>query len=272
MTALFWKRAIRIQVAGLTITAPHIAIDIRRESNATRPAGTVTIHNLSRDHERLIYERGRKITVSAGYGDALGLLFDGAVQRIDREREGLTRKTKIALGGQSVAAGRLGGTTNVSYKGAVKLRQVVRDLAGHLKMTAGPLEAIPADLEIRDWAWWGSTSKALTKILSLNKLSWYEDDGVIRVTKPGVAQSDGASVVLSPTTGLIGAPTITDDGTGKRAGARARSLLNPLFILGGKVTLESETIKGTWKTVALRHHGDNWTSANFYTELELKKL
>ena len=143
---LFWKRKIRIQVAGLTITAPHIAIDIRRESNATRPAGNVTIHNLNRDHERDIHERGRKITVAAGYGEALGLLFDGIVLRVDREREGLSRKTKIALGGQSLSADR--GVTNRSYSGPVKLRQVVRDLASDLKMTTGPLDAIPEALEV----------------------------------------------------------------------------------------------------------------------------
>ena len=79
-------------------------------------------------------------------------------------------------------------------------------------------------------------------------------------------------MLLSPATGLIGAPTVTHDGQGKRSSARARSLLNPVFALGGKVNLESETLKGLWKISALRHHGDNWTASDFYTEMELKKL
>ena len=276
---LFWKRKIRVEVAGLVITEPHIAFDIRRESTSTRPAGMVTIHNLSRDHENLIFERGRRgsIKVMAGYGDSLGLLFEGSVQRVEREREDLTRKTKIALGGQSLADDTLSGVTRRSWDGPVTLRQIVRDLAADMQMTTGPLEAIPDDLELADgWAWGGSTAGALNSCLTRHKLSWYEDDGVIRVTRSGVLQSDSAAVTLNQDTGLIGAPTITDDGTdkgkSKRQGARARSLLNPLFAIGGQVTLESETVTGEWKTVSLRHHGNNWTGSDFYTELELKKL
>lgn len=270
----FWKRKIRLQIAGLIITEPHISLDIRRESNPTRPSGTVTIYNLSRDHEQAIYERGRTIKVEAGYGVALGLLFDGAVGQVEREREDLTRKTKISLAAVSAGNDRLNGITNRSYDGPVKLRQVVRDLASDLKMEAGPLNAIPSDLEVRFYWAGGKTTDALSSYLGRHGLTWYDDDGLIRVTRPGQAQPDAADMTLSPENGLIGAPTVTDSGTGKdkRDGARARSLLNPVFALGGRVTLESETLTGTYKVVTLRHHGDNWTSRNFYTELDMKKL
>ena len=146
----------------------------------------VTIHNLSRDHENLIFERGRR-WLHQGDGRLrrlLGLLFEGSVQRVEREREDLTRKTKIALGGQSLADDTLSGVTRRSWDGPVTLRQIVRDLAADMQMTTGPLEAIPADLELADgWAWGGSTAGALNSCLTRHKLSWYEDDGVIRVTR-----------------------------------------------------------------------------------------
>ena len=263
---LIWKRSIEVQVADLTVSDLKIELDIRKDADDVLATGTVTISNLSEAHEQQIHDRGDTLVVSAGYSGLVGVIFDGRVQRVEREQDYLTRLTRIAIGAQTVAKDTLSGVTSRSYEGDVSLRRIIQDIVGDLGLTSGPVDAIPADVQLKDWAFVGTSARALTVLLSRNGVEWYEDDGVIRFSKPNVMESDAEVVKVTPETGLVGKPSVTDEG------ARVRSLLNHRLRPGNVVDLESENLTGMWKIVGVRHHGDNWTSREFYSELDLRRV
>ena len=77
-------------------------------------------------------------------------------------------------------------------------------------------------------------------------------------------QVDAPRILVSPTTGLAGAPAETDDGV------EITTFLNPLARKGGTVELESDTLSGVYTIVGLRHDADNWEGA-FTTWMDLRE-
>ena len=269
MTVL-WQRVISVEVAGFTITDPKIEIDIKREGTNTPANGHVSIFNLSEDHERQIYDRGRELTISIGYQDDPAIVFDGVVQRVERERKLQRRVTKIALGGKAVAKETLGGTTQRAYDGEVLLRVIAQDLVADLNassaqsFTLGSVDPIPPGLK-REWNFTGTVTSALGILVEGLDVHWYEEDGVICFSEWQKPVLGAPTIVLTPETGLLESPAVTDEG------ARTRSLCLPRVRVGSCVELESETLSGAYKAISIYHKGDNWTGS-LITELELREI
>ena len=194
-------------------------------------------------------------------------MFDGEVQRVIRGRERTARITRITLGDQVRQKDRLGGVSNRVYPGVESVRRIARDLIIDMGLTAGPLDAIPEGATFTDFYWVESSAGGLTALLngSVPGVKWHEADGVVRFSAPGEAQVDAPTIVLSPETGLIESPIVTDEG------AEARSFLNPAIVLGCLLDLESAALSGQWKVVSLRHTGDTW-QGEFETGVDLREV
>ena len=274
MTILDWKRKIEVRVAGLTFSEGKIAFELKRESNSTPAKGTITLTNLSRDHEQVI-EKGvadetATVVLSAGYQDRQSILFDGYIQRVERTQdiESLTRTTTITLAAAVIARHRLQGVSRFSFKGDRPLRSLASLMVADMGLILGPLDAIPDEtISGSAYSYSGPSAEGLTALLTGYGIQWYEDDGVIRFNSKDLTnQHDLSSVlVLKKETGLIGSPSVSDKGV------LTRSTLKPLIKLGGVVRLDSETTKGLWKVISLYHAGDNWRG-EFQTELNLRQL
>lgn len=266
-------RVLVVEVAGLVITRPRISVRVTLDNDNTQDTGSVAIYNLAPGTEDQIFERAKSIKVLGGYRGRIGTLFEGATQRVQRRRvttAGVTRMTVIDLGNltragspvDGVAA--LGGVTARSYAGPQNVRAIARDLAADAGLAVGPLDAIPAAATATNWAWSGAASDALTALVGAVGCGWYEDGGQLRVRRRGSpAQPDRGIWLLSPQTGLVGAPTPTDEG------AQCRVLLNPGIARGARVRLASDTLEGEFTTVTVRHSADNW-EGRFVTDLELR--
>ena len=265
--AEFWRHNIEATIAGIVVRDPKIKFAIKRESDSTPPEGYVQIYNLNVNTEKQIYERGTDLILNGGYGDNLGLLFDGAVQKIERERINLSRITTIKLAGKVVRQHTISGTTHRSYNGDATVRQIVTDIVSDIGLQIGPLDLIPSGAMIHNWNYFGQAGKALTLATRNQNVVWFEDDGVVRFNKPGrgTQQSDAETIHISNENGLIGAPTVTDQGV------RLRCLLRPTVRLCNIVELTSQATTGRFKIITILHQGDNWTGS-FYSELELREL
>ena len=265
--SVLYSRQIRITVADLVILAPRISFEVKRQADKTQTTGQVNIYNLSAEHEQRIYERFEKIKIEAGYPQTIGLVHDGRVERVVRKRESLSRITKIMLGDEVRVnkAEEAGGVTSRAYGDNPTIRSIVKDLAADLNLPLGPIDAIPAGATAPYFAWSGSSAKAMTYILQRVGLTWFDDGGLIRINKPGNAQSDAPTIKITPDTGLIGTPATTEEG------AQVRVFLNPLIVVGAILEIESESLEGKWKVVSLRHSADNW-QGRFETDAELREL
>ena len=267
---LLYSRQIRTSVAGLIIEDLRQSLSIERHSDPTQDRGSIAVYNLSPAHESRIRDRGGPITVEAGYPDTLGLVFDGEVQRVIRGRERTARITRITLGDQVRQKDRLGGVSNRVYPGVESSRRIARDLIIDMGLTAGPLDAIPESATFEDFYWVDTSAGGLRALLngstpSLTSIQPHEADGVVRFSEPGKAQTDAPTIVLSPETGLIESPIVTDEG------AEARSFLNPAIVLGCLIDLRSAALEGLWKVVSLRHTGDTW-QGEFETGMDMREV
>ena len=233
-----YGRHISVAVAGLVISNPRINVQIERQADGTQTTGTVKIYNLSTAREQQIYNRGSAITIEVGYPGTIATIFDGQLQRVQHPRQNLARVTHIELGDGVHEKDRLGGTTSRSYDGPVRIRQIARDFVSDmdkgktpegfggfgslgdfvpdarpaLGLSVGPLDHIPADATITNFAYAGPANEGLTLALKRVGVRWFEDDGVIRFRAPGTTQPDAPTVRVSPSTGLIGAALPTDEG------------------------------------------------------------
>ena len=266
MTTLQFNRKVELQVAGLTITEPHISFTIDREASNTSLTGKVAISNLSNEHERRIRNHGTSVLLIAGYQHNYSLLANAKVQRSYLYRDGVEREIRLAL---DTATRNNPGTTTREYSEPESLDIIVRDLVRDLRVAdpsigIGQLDELSA-ISVPSWNWDGDTTKALTALLRGYGFDWFDDDGIVRVNRVGRPQPGNVRIFLSPETGLLGSPVLTDDG------AEALSLLQPYARVGHIAELDSSTVTGGWKISGLKHRGDN-RSAPFTTKYILKEI
>ena len=259
---LIYLRQIKTSVAGLEITDLRQAVTITKKSNATQNRGALTIWNLSPQNETRIEERGDEISIEAGYPDTLALLVEGTVQRVVRTRERTARICRITIGDKLVGIPSEGGGDN--SVGGITRSDICR-----------------APARFTDFVWAGFPSTGALRALldgsepSLAGVNWFESDGLIRFGPQArnapnsgggqQTQTDAPTIMLSPQTGLIESPVETDEGL------QVRCFMDPAIQVGCTVELESEAVNGSFKCVALRHTGDNWTN-DFTSNLELREM
>ena len=264
--AYLWKRFIRVEAAQLRIEEPRMHVQLKKDADKVN--GTVKIWNLRPDNESALIERGERIRITAGYrtGVRVGIILDGTIRRAQSPREDLARITTLEVSDHVHAPDRLGGFTSRSYAGAESVRNIVYDLAFDMGLGAGPLESIPVSAVRNDYAHSGQTSQALTALLEPLGLSWWEDDGLIRVAEQrGEPQPDLPILLVSAETGMIGSPTPTDEG------AEITMFFDPRVVRGTQLVLRSAELGGSWKVIAYEHTLENWDGP-FSTWCDVRRL
>ena len=267
-TSFFYQREIEVLVSDLSIKNLKIEIDIKKDTKESPSTGTVSIWNLSESNETKIHDTARSILVSAGYKDFIGVIFNGTVQEVQRERTDLGRVTKISISSNHNAKDSLGGVTNRTFE-KFKLADIIKflvsfDLTPVGTYILGNTSAIPNEI-LPIYSFTGPTKIALTSLLQPRAITWYEDDGIIQFSKKGFPQPGSEIIIVTPNTGLIGSPTATDNGI------RIRTFLNPRMQIGGIIRLESRDYMNDFKIISLLYKGTNW-DGGFYTESEIEEI
>lgn len=111
----------------------------------------------------------------------------------------------------------------------------------------------------------GPATKEMDRLVKSAGLEWSIQDGVLQILSPGKPLED-TSVLLSPTTGLVGVPTIDSDGI-----VKIRALLNADIIPGRQIELQSKTVTGRFRAERCEYTGSKF-DRDFYVEIEGKEL
>lgn len=258
-----YLRSVRVTIgdaeSAVLINGPAAAaellvrFDLRKEASPTPAAGHVDVYNLQPETERRIRERGTRVVLEAGYGSSPTLIFDGDVRRVHRMRERLNRVTRVIVGGSVAKQSRA--VFMRSYEGDVAVRDIVRDGVAALGLTLGPVDLIPEDAVETDFRYNGPARTMITWRLNPLGIEWYEENGVVRFNRFSQTADDRPQgFVVSERTGMVGTPTVTDDGV------EVRTILDPRFALDVRFRIDSAEVEEAsrpWKCVAVRHHGDN---------------
>jgi len=153
-----------------------------------------------------------------------------------------------------------------SYESPTAVRQIAEDIIGSMDgLSVGNLDAIPPDARLENRSFALPATTALTGLLLPYGLTWYEQAGEIDVFERGIPHLQTAMIAISQDTGMVGTPTITDEGI------RVRTLLDHRIRVDGKFSVESEyytEVSGTvYQVVSVEHHGDNRVGG-WYTDVE----
>ncbi len=248
----------------------YIHFRIRREARSTPAEGFIEIYNLTPRSEARIRERAERVMLKAGYEGRSEIIFDGDIRRVERVRQELDRITMIHIGG--MVAKQQKATFNRTYQGDTPIRTIYTDAIATLGFDLGPFDLIPEDAVETDFRYDGPTGLLLDQLLLPYGLKWFEEDGVARVTAIGKSTDDRQEgVLITERTGMIGTPTVTDDGL------RVNTLLDVRLKLDTKCRVESSILEDEmsgnqiYKVINLVHAGDN-REGQFNTVADLRPV
>ncbi|MFR7534506.1 MAG: hypothetical protein ACLUVS_06895 [Oscillospiraceae bacterium] len=239
--------------------ALHVNFSLQKSDLETQNTGRVTLWNLNPSQLAVLNEKDCVVSLKAGYGSKLALIFAGIVSYVSTTIDSADRKTEIEVIDNLVEIRDT--YVSVSYNGTVNWKIIFDDVAAQMGVAVSySYNAEFADIS-NGFSFVGLARDIMTKGCKCCNLTWSLQNGVMQVKKPGDVMSREV-YVLSPDTGLLGIPArvvITqDEATGKNTlGWDVEYFLNGAINIDDYVKLESDTVTGYFRVYSLEISGDN---------------
>lgn len=239
--------------------ALHVNFSLQKSDLETQNTGRVTLWNLNPSQLAVLNEKDCVVSLKAGYGSKLALIFAGIVSYVSTTIDSADRKTEIEVIDNLVEIRDT--YVSVSYNGTVNWKIIFDDVAAQMGVAVSySYNAEFVDIS-NGFSFVGLARDIMTKGCKCCNLTWSLQNGVMQVKKPGDVMSREV-YVLSPDTGLLGIPArvvITqDEATGKNTlGWDVEYFLNGAINIDDYVKLESETVTGYFRVYSLEISGDN---------------
>ncbi len=212
--------------------------------------GTIKVYNLSPQTRNSLAE-GKRVIIEAGYQSGYyGLIYNGEIVSVSHS--GLNTKDKQTEIAAQDGDAFLNGFVNVSYKKGQQsidyFKQVVSAAGVEIDYTTDDAKK---SILPRGKAMFGNTVDYMRQFAKNEDALFFVDDGKVCLVK-AADPPRGEIVSLTPTSGLIGIPELTEDGV------KGKCLLMPNFTLDGLVHVQSnEAGSGIFKIIEFTHSGDN---------------
>lgn len=232
-------------------------------AGASSADGLVVDNNLGIAHVRL----------SAGYGAALGLIFDGSTETIQHHRDGVDWVSEFDCGDTAVRMREA--MLHRSYAPGTPVLDTIADLIHSMGVLLLPAEraklaaALGPSVHAYGFSAAGPSLPLLQEMLAVLQLAeypftWSVQDGQFLLLR--VDQTLALPPVeLSESTGMIGRPRRLDAG-----GVEVVSLLDARYAPGQQVALTSSEVAGVFRVEHVRHAGDTRGDGAFVSTLELR--
>ena len=250
-------------IEGLRVTF-RVERDLGREPNRA----DLSIYNPAPETIRAFQEPGAVCRLEAGYGDALGVLFLGRVDRAVSTSRGVDVVLQVEA--QDGGTRLRGAEITESFSPGTDLRSVYAALARALGLPLGAQAEIPRVSIRRGLVLSGPVADALDLVSRSVGLVWSVQDDEIQIIagdaeSATLASDTGESApLLSASSGLIGSPSQTD------TGVELEVLLDPRIRPGRRFVLQSEALSGVYRCESLEHIGDSWDGQQYYTRIEAR--
>jgi len=223
------------------ITGLYMDFEIKASTDKELNKAKISVYNLSEKTRNLFSDSHQAVEFYAGYGDNTVLIFSGETSNALNEKSGTEWRTDIYAG-----AGLKSYETKYFSKTYAKgsdVKQIFKDMASAYGMASYIEEPLFETKLLGSVTYAGRVKDVLTKACQNHGMSWSVQRGVLEIIEDGnflIAQP--TAVVLSPSSGMIGAPSITNRSTkgGKNKKAvRVVSLLNPDITPGRLIQIDS---------------------------------
>jgi hypothetical protein len=270
---LFGRRvAVTVGIGGgqaLRVTGLDVAFRVSKTLAREPNTAEVQLWNLAPStRQRFEAVKRQRIRIEAGYGDGLGVIFEGDLRKGASHRDGPAVVTTLeAADGERAYRG---ARVNRSFGPDTSLRSVIESVARSLGLGLGNLDEVSdADFEGLGQSYAegtvvsGPARDELDGLLRSAGIEWLIQDGVLQLLVRDRALR-ATAVRLTPGTGLVESPSLDSENV-----LRARALLQPGIYPGRKVVVESEFITGTYRVQRAEYLGDT-RGGDWIVEIEGK--
>lgn len=231
-----------------------------------------TIYNLTEASRSSLEEDLRLITtLSAGYGDELHDLFLGDVRIVRHRRDGANIVTEVEAGDGEK------GSKNWArqwFKKGTSLETVLKYLVRVAELGEGNISdalsiaedgGIPTTLEtglhVRGYA-----VDELNELCNSRGIEFSIQNNAVQILEFGKALEGSAVVKVSPASGLVGTPTIDNDGI-----MACNVRLRPNIFPGSTLEVSSEFVTGRFKVLRAFYTGSLY-GPDFTVSVEAKEI
>lgn len=247
--------------------APHVSFSFDKSDLTTQNTGDLSVWNLSPEHLAILDQKDCVVSLKAGYGDNLALIFAGIATFYTSDLDGADERTDIEVVDNLI---QIRDTyVSISYNGKVNWKTIFDDTASQMGVTVSySYNATFSDVA-NGFSFVGLAKKILDKGCTCCGLSWSVQNGILQIKKTGDVMSKEV-YVLSAETGLIGIPVrvaITEDSDAKtssdestkekKIGWDVQYLMNAAITVDDYVKLESKKIEGYFRVQSVNISGDN---------------
>lgn len=268
-----FDRKYSLTIGQLKIEKLEIAFKVVKTPGKTPNTIEASILNLNPEHrEELAQLEETSCRLEAGYQDNVGLIFTGDVRDIGSSRNEAEWVTTFASGdGEKALAG---ARVNESFAAGTRLDVPIRKLAEKMKVGIGNAaqQALRGDFDgaanqfLHGMVLSGRASTEMDALCRSAGLEWSIQDGELQLLPIGDVLV-GLAVRLAEDTGLIGSPTVGNDGV-----VTVQALLNPSIVPGRQLRIESEMVpQGFYRAERCEYIGDT-RGDDWLVEVEAKAL
>lgn len=263
----YWKRVIKVQTNGLTITNDilHIEFEVPFDDDHVPDRATIKIYNLVHSTREKIKE-GKKLVLQAGYEGDTGVIFEGIIRATWSDKVGTDRATHIRVVNSNGTTAKK--TVKKSYKKAVKSSTIIRDVAAAIGLKLKVVDLPNDKVHKKGYSCSGKGVDTIKSIADDCGASFYPIHGnwYVRDIKKG----DNIHFELSPDSGLVGIP----EKNVKKYQKKQTTCYNITALLQHRVKtaailkLKSKTVSGTFRVIGGKHIAN---ASDFQTTLEVVK-
>lgn len=223
--------------AAIDLSALRIRFQVRNTTAQTLKRAEIRIWNLSDDTARTIQNEFTRVELSAGYGDDMGLIFQGQIAQIMVGKENATDTYVDIFAQDGDAAYNFSVSNRTLAKGWTPNQlhdALLQDLAAY-GITEGYTPTFTSTAGVRGKACYGMTRDYLRDLATQQGCEWSIEDGKLNFV-PLTSYTPGQAVVLNSGTGMIGTPKMTIQGL------VVRSLLNSNIKSGGQIKIDNASM------------------------------
>lgn len=241
---------------GLVVTDLKIEFDVEKTISGVPNAGTVRVYNLSAAHRQAVGKEFDSVQLEAGYqGTGTGIILKGRIREVFHQRDETDVITEVKVGDGDEAERK--GYVAKTYPTGTKIKDIVEDIRqnGMPGISRGELKGLD-DLPStkRPLTLVSGTRRAMDQLGRSHNFYWsYQNEALETIPADGFLDQ---RVVISARTGMIGVPTVTDNGIS------VQCLLDPAIRPNRLIEVISDVLDmngkpGTYRVNGLRYYGDN---------------
>lgn len=254
----------------------HVSFSVEKTISNSPNKFEVKLWNLNPDHRNSVGKELDVVTLEAGYmppegGGNLSVIAKGFIRDVQHDRDGPHIITTISCGDGDQAHRKA--TVSKTYPAETPVKDIVEGIYNDSMKSNGVDKGefvFPEGMRTtkRPYSMCGSAVRELNTLGRSNGFYWSIQNGVME-TIP----TDGflpGEILINKDSGMIGAPTITDNGV------KVKCLLNPAIRPNRTIKVESEVLEmnskdSVYRVSAVTFDGDN-TDGDFVADVHGEAL